>query len=173
MLAAVLALAAILITTSRYVRAAARDPDLEAATRRLIGRQMPVAELRKVRSHTSEVVGFTSGGRQLLLIYSPDCAACRTALLQWEKLVAKLPATSVVQALSIKSDDAGRDTVPFFSGDRILEWHGSARALARTISARVVPITIVLSSTGVVELAEAGVPSDRAIDGLARLLKEP
>lgn len=167
-----LALTAIAIFATRYVKASVRSPELVENSKRLVGRELGTPQLRLIDQRKPEPVKFVSGRRQLLLVFTPECAACQLARPQWESLASQLPPHAIVGAISLQPDDQHTDTARFFSHSSIREWRASAATLVRFMPARVVPITVVIAPNGTIERAEAGVPSQKAIEELKRLLAD-
>lgn len=168
--AGLIGVVAVGVLASRYLVAAAGTAELTANTRRLIGRRLGTPQLRRAQDTVAQQVHFTSSRRHALLIFTPECPACRLARPQWEALASELPVGATIDAVSLRPDNSDRDTLRFFSHPSIREWHGNAGTLIRLIPTGVVPITIIVSPGGTIERAEAGVPSRKAIKELRDLL---
>jgi len=115
-------------------------------------------------------IDLTNDSAKVLLLFSHDCPACRSARPPWGALLATLPDNVAVYGLSV--DDPGRleEGGRFFKDGRVREWSADP-AMLRSLGIDRVPMTIVLSGDGRIEAAVVGVLTERGIRVLARAVE--
>jgi hypothetical protein len=136
----------------------------------VIGRQ--ILSLRLVARGDASAIKetFRAPSRQLLVVFSAGCSVSRSARPKWEDLTERLRRDVPVYGLSVDDPAAVDHGVRFFVNDRIVERHADPLELRRLLPVDHLPITLVLSPDGTVEFAEIGVPTQRGVRVLARML---
>lgn len=142
-------------------------PDARNIERRLIGWSVEPVLLTRQGDSVQRVQVFRSDTLQLLVLYRSDCPACRRTAPVWVSLAWGLDPRIAVHAITSDSVGVWPDLV---SHPRVRVWHASAEILARTFRTSLVPVTMILSSDGMVRYARVGMLSVGAVDTLRQLL---
>lgn len=127
----------------------------------LIGHAPPTLPVLGVTQNRIDSIPF-SGTRRIVMLFRTDCPACARTKSAWNRLADSVRSRHTVIALT--TEEAGIADGYFESEHTSVRYVINHSHLAASFPINVVPVTIVIGDTGIIEYAKSGIlsPYDEA-----------